>query len=285
MNRFSLTKAFDRGIRKVSWWWIPLCALSCVLIFNKDYLPKYVIAQFDEIPTFQPYKDAFDVFAHELKTTVPPDPKSADRFVDSFKEISMRPEIIEAWDSCEKKIVLLSIYTLGVASVLYVLMIMPAKAAVSRKEEVQLKRDYKRTMKVALGWLAIVPLKAAAGVTFFSAFFAMIIWLALAVLGLIGLWLGPAIAIIGICGFAVYLKLYFTGLILTGDSANPLKAVSESWSITYGCLLKLTVVFCFETIITILGGVTVIGLIPAEPMRYTVRASIYRQLKGVDNNE
>lgn len=249
MSKICLRKAIDRGIRKVSWWWIPLCVLSCVLIFTQDWIPEYMVSQFDEWEQFEPYRVEIDILEKALQIN-PADVEAVAHFRSRLEQITTPQMISVIFSFILKAAILLSSIAV-VACFLYALMIIFAKASVAQKDDRQLARDAKRSIPAGFGYLVLSIIKALSLVIF-------------------------------IPGIYFYIRLMFTGIIVTENSANPFKAIGESWAMTRGEFGKMLLLFIFELGLNLFALVTIIGVIPVPPMRYTIRTSVYRQLKGLD---
>ena len=251
MNKICLKAALKTALKGFSAWWIPLCIFSSVILLNQDWLPKYVVEQTDEWSQFDPYRKAYASFSKSLESN-PVDLASVKRFQNDVLTITNRPGIQDQIRSFVFKVSIALICLVSVACVMYAVMIMVAKAAVSDGNEQHLRRDVRRTLPVSLSFLLLAFLKVMSMIVF-------------------------------IPGIYFYIRLMFTGLIITEKSANPLKAIAESWRLTRNDFAKIVQLFVICFVTDIFAIITIVGFIPAEPFKYTLRASVYKQLKDCDN--
>ena len=83
-------------------------------------------------------------------------------------------------------------------------------------------------------------------------------------------------------GLFIYIKLYFTILLMFEKKLSPAKAIKTSWAMTRGNFGSLLLLSFLNTLIQGLLGITVIGFIPATGFINTVRATAFQSL---ENNE
>lgn len=254
MSKINLRKAIDHGIRKVSWWWLPLCILSCALLFTQKWLPKSAMSHFEEWNKLEPYRKEITNLENIFNSNSSNIQEIIQAIINCKKKMVAlsTPEMINNLSDFIFKIALLSTCLAIVGCFLYVVMIIVAKSSVTGKEKSKLKGDLKHTLPAAFSYI---------------------------VLGLIkGLSL-----LIFIPGIYFYVRLMFTGIIITEKSRNPFKAIKESWLLTKGEVDKMFALFLFELLLNIFAVITVIGVIPVPPMRYTIRTAVYRQLQGFND--
>jgi len=208
-----------------------------------------MISQFDEWEHFEPYRAEMQKLEDALRVN-PADTEAVLHFRSRLEKLTTPQMVSYIFSFFAKIMTLLSVVAIA-GCFFYVMMIMVAKASVAKKDERQLKRDAVKTIPAGLSYMVLGLIKA----------FCFIIF---------------------IPGIYFYIRLMFTGIIVTEKSANPFKAIEESWDMTRGEFGKMLLLFIFELGLNIFAIVTIIGVIPVPPMRYTIRTSVYRQLKGID---
>ncbi len=80
-------------------------------------------------------------------------------------------------------------------------------------------------------------------------------------------------------GVYIYIKLYYTGFIITEESADPLASIPKSWKMTEGNFFPVFFIFCITLSVNLVTIMTIIGIIPGSSFNYTLRAASYEQLK------
>ncbi len=53
MNKLDLKQVFNTGNKGFKLWWIPLCAVSAILLFTNNFLPSLIASQFEEMSLFR----------------------------------------------------------------------------------------------------------------------------------------------------------------------------------------------------------------------------------------
>ena len=251
MSQIQLIKAIDRGVRKVSWWWLPLCTISLIIVFTQNWLPELTAQYFDEWKHFEPYRTEIKVFEAALDKSVL-DFSSIYNFRDQLIVITSDHQMQKHISTfCTKMALALSCISF-VACFLYVFMIIFSKSAILGKGKSTLSLDSKRAWLSTIGFAVLAVIKVVSILIF-------------------------------IPGIYFYIRLMFTGIIITEKSANPFLAIYRSWILTRGEFRKLFMLFIFELVLNVVAVITVIGVVPIPPLRYTIRTSVYLQLKGLSD--
>lgn len=261
-------------------WWIPLCIIAAMILFSQSWLPQWLLA--DSLAKFEPYTQACVENVRAVTSREKTVAEAYDDIIQPFTDPVQSQEILKALKS-------LMIRTGVVAGVLLVpiafmllLMIIFSKASVqTRKEEITLKRDISRSILTSFSYIFLAVLK----MTGFA------LWvIPLSILGfgkpdspaliLTLLILIPVLfAVSCVFGPWLYVKLFFTGFIITEESMNPITAIVKSWRMTHGNFFRVLFVFIIMLAIDAVTIPTVIGVIPGNSFCYTLRAAAYKQLK------
>ena len=243
---------FREAWRGFKAWWIPLCLVATVLVaLNSIVAAKWLFQE--ELPALQPYQQAWQTYFSEVVS----DPfdasnvlAAADRMTQRVFDISDKPETIAALRQIRRKVWRLLGILFIVVSALHVIMVIMAKASVHTPQERTLRRDARRTALLTLSYAVMALVK-----------------------------------ILPFCccilpGLFVYTKLYFSDFIITETSANPLRAMAQSWRMTEGNFWRVFLLLLI-TLLTHVMSLLTMGLaeIPGRPFEYTLRAAAYRQLR------
>jgi hypothetical protein len=263
-------------------WWIPLCIVAAMILFSQSWLPQWLLA--DSIAKFEPYKQACVENASAIVSGEKTVTQACEDFIQPFTDPVQSQEFLKALKN-------LAIRTGVVAGVLLVpiafmllLMIIFSKASVqTSKEDITLKRDMSRSILTSFSYIFLAVLKM----------IGFALWvIPLTILGfgkpespaliLTLLLLIPVLfAVSCVFGPWLYVKLFFTGFIITEESMNPITAIVQSWRMTRGNFFRVFFIFIIMLAIDAATIPTVIGVIPGNSFCYTLRAAAYKQLKLV----
>lgn len=237
-------------------WWIPLCIVSFFLLMTQSWIPDAIVKKLPEL-------HVFDYPIEEYKTVtstmeLPFSTNDIDRMKVLVEDIRIYFSATETWGLVEtlflKIIVIASIASLF-AVLIHLVLILFAKSACD---------DHHFSKKSCRAGLKKAPH------LYFSYLFFGIIKVI------------PWIFFI-IPGFVVYIRLYFTGFVITEESVNPIHAIKRSWQLTRGSFGPITVIFLITLVIDILSVMSAgLGFIPGTSFKYTLRASIYKMLKNME---
>jgi len=286
-NNFSVKLAIKEGFKGFGKWWIPLCSISLIILLSQTWLPKIVMEYSEHAKELAPYYKAFANFEKEITNVN----TAGHAFIDlKYALMSITSEMGASYDFHiffgEMALVFFMIFI--VLCLLYIATILISKMSVSKNPA---KVNFKYTMMkrspiMSLSYLVLCIIKVLPfcvsiliPFTLFvlslnlstgeeSGIYVLLVWLFILFMSLL-------LFILGIC---FYIKLYFTGFIITEESANPFKAISKSITITKGLFLKEGLLFVITTIIDLVSLISIIGFIPANSIKYTLRASAYKQL-------
>ena len=245
MRKIDITVCFKEAWKGFKAWWIPLCLVSSAIMFTQISVPKKIASK--EIETLKPYYQAYTEFKSETM-------KHPNRFVSLYEdfiikcsELSSDPQIIITFLFLAIKLMLI----LGlIVCILNVIMIILAKASVEPdKNKRTVKRDLSRGFILTLSYILLSFIKV---IPFFFCFFP---------------------------GVYIYCKLYFTGFIITEESADPFTAMKKSWKMTEGNFFEVLLIFIVTVFVNIISVMTIVGVIPGTSFNYTLRAAAYRQVK------
>lgn len=250
MPKVSIAAAFKEAWKGFKGWWIPLCLVSAIILLSQSWLPKYALGKIPELKVFEEYKREWRDYNRLLKAGY--NPRAAREFFWArVNRISNKPETKEAFYAIILKVMVFFGGLILLVSILNVIIILFSKFSVSEKKE-SFKDNAGKPLTLTPSYLLLTIIK-----------------------------------LIGFCCFIIpgiylYIKLYFTGFIITEESANPFTAMKKSWQLTEGIFWPTLLVFLITLLIDLLSMITVIGFIPGNSFKYTLRASLYKQaLKSV----
>jgi hypothetical protein len=83
-------------------------------------------------------------------------------------------------------------------------------------------------------------------------------------------------------GAFIYIKLYFTILLMLEENQSPAEAIKTSWKMTQGNFGSLLGLVAINSTIQFFLGLTIIGFIPATSFAQTTRATAFAMLKDAD---
>jgi len=250
MKKINVNLCFKEAWKGFKGWWIPLCLVSTAIMLTQVSLPKRIV--YKELETLKPYKQAYEDFKSQtLNLNSISQPEKA---LESYQDFVIKCSEI----SSDKRVILAFIYLLMklfailglIICILNIIMIVLAKASVEPdKKKRTVKRDLSRGIILSLSYILL-------------AFIKMI----------------PFIFCL-LPGFYIYCKLYFTGFIITEESADPFTAMKKSWKMTEGNFWEVLIIFLVTIAVNVISIMTIIGVIPGTSYNYTLRAAAYRQLK------
>ncbi len=246
MKKIDINLCFKEAWKGFKGWWIPLCIVSAAIMISQISIPKKIVGK--ELEVLKPYEHAYT----EFKTGVSDQPSQFFQLYKSFiincSEISTDKKIILAFIHLLMKITIV----IGIiVCILNVIMIVIAKAAVEPdKKKRTIRRDLSRGIFLSFSYIILSFVKV---IPFFFCI---------------------------VPGIYVYCKLYFTGFIITDESANPISAMTKSWKMTNGNFIEVMIIFLVTIVVNVVSVLTVVGIIPGTSYNYTLRAAAYRQLKN-----
>ena len=289
-KNFSIRLAIKEGFRGFGKWWIPLCSVSLVILLSQSWLHKLAMKYSDQAKVLAPYYQALGRFQSEMSNVNTAGHAFADLRI-QLMEITRQVGTSYDFHLFAWKLVLLFIFIFILLCLLYIVTILLSKMSVSKNpDKINFRGTMKRSPIMSLSYLVLCVAKVLPFcISFLFPFTFFIITLNSSTGQEYGLyvlieWMLILFVsfLIFIFGIYFYIKLYFTGFIITEESANPFKAIAKSFAITRGLFIKAAVLFVVTTIIDLVSLISIIGFIPANSLKYTLRASAYRQIMELE---
>jgi len=248
-SALDLGACFREAWRGFKAWWIPLCLVATVLLaLNSVWAVKWYFHE--ELPALQPYQQAWQTYFSEVVSDPGNAFAAADRMLLRIADISAKPDVTQAWRQVRRKVWRALGVLFIIISALHVLLVIMAKASVHTPQERTLRRDARRTVLLTLSYAVMALVKI---LPFCCCF---------------------------VPGLYVYTKLYFSDFIITETSANPLRAMAQSWRMTEGNFWRVFLLLLITLLTHVLSLLTMgLAEIPGRPFEYTLRAAAYRQLR------
>lgn len=244
-----ITVCVKKAAKAFKGWWIPLCLVSGVILFSQTWIPHWLLGQ--HVSDLKPYLTAYE----ECKSKCFEEPtRIADHVIDfefEIYELSQDPGIQSAIKEIFIKLFTVIFILFFVVLFLNLLLILLAKASTQVKKERTLKKNMRNSPFLFLSYTILSIVKIAPW------FFCVL----------------P--------GVYLYVRLFFTGFIITEESSSPFTAMRKSWKMTEGNFGRLCVIFLIAFAIDIFSLMTIIAFIPGTSFKYTLRAAAYQQLRGI----
>lgn len=286
MKTFSIKLSIQESIKGFNKWWIPLCGISLIIMLSQSWLPKLLLKYSNDALLLKPYLQAFNMFEKEVVNLA----TAGDAFINlrsRLIEITQTTDLNHYLQILAGKLAIGFIVLFLLLSLLYIITIIISKISVSKNgtEEI-LKKSLKKSHYMTLSYLFLCIIKVlpfSLSVIFPFAFFMLNLYFSkgnLSGILIISEWIIILFLSLSIFILSVYLyiKFYFTGFIITDNSANPFKAIKISWEISNNQFPKIFIIFLITLVIDIISIVTIIGFIPGNSIKYILRASVYKQL-------
>lgn len=286
MKTFSVKLSMQESFKGFSKWWIPLCGISLIIMVSQSWLPKLLLKYSRDTQLLKPYFQAFNLFEKEVVHLA----TAGDAFINlrsRFVEITQTLGPNHYFQVLAGELAIGFIVIFLLLCLLYIITIVISKISVSKTDtkgilESSLKKSHYLTLSyLFLSVIKVLPfcLSILLPFIFFtlklyfskgsqSGVIIMSEWLAILFFSLF----------MFILSCYLYIRLYFTGFIITEASANPFKAIKSSWKITDNQFPRIFIVFLLTLVIDFIAIITIIGFIPGNSIKYTLRASVYRQL-------
>lgn len=285
-KNFSIRLSIKEGFKGFGKWWLPLCSISLVILLSQSWLPKLAMKYSGQAKVFAPYYEALGLFQTEISDINSAGHAFADLRV---KLVEITGQLGTSYDfhALAWKLIGLFAIIFVLLSLLYIVTIIIAKISVSNNpDKINFKTSMKRSPILSLSYFVLCIIKVLPfcivlllPFTFFvinlnssagneHGLYVIIKWLAIMFTSFL----------IFMLGIYSYIKLYFTGFIITEESADPFKAVAKSFVMTRGLFIKVGALFVVTTVIDLVSLISIIGFIPANSIKYTLRASAYRQM-------
>lgn len=252
VKRGVVDKSVSEAWKGFKGWWIPLCMLSFALILTQSWIPKFIIKKFPEFKIFElPVKGFFSIVSNVMENFGRIDHAQINDYINFLFNHFTNPNIQAQFGQLVFKALLVSFSAVIVVCFIHIALIVASKAACGKKEDrgAECKHGLKKSPQLYFSYLILTVVKIVPWFFFI------------------------------IPGFYLYIKLYFTGFLITEESADPFKAMKESWKMSSGYFWEISIIFLITLAIDSISAMTIIGFIPGTSMKYTLRASLYRQLK------
>ena len=286
MKTFSIKLSLKESFEGFGKWWLPLCGISLIIMVSQSWLPELLLKYSRDAQLLKPYFQAFNLFKKEVSHLA----TAGDAFVNLRSNLM---EITQTLGSNHYFQVLIGDLFIGFTIIflllclLYIVTIVISKISVSKTDTKDiLKNSLKKSHYLTLSYLflsiiKVLPFCLSLLVSF--AFFVLKLYFSKesqSGIIVISEWLAVLFLSLSIFILSCYLyiRFYFTGFVITEESANPFKAIKSSWNITSNQFSRIFIVFLLTLIIDFIAIITIIGFIPGNSIKYTFRASIYRQL-------
>lgn len=244
-----IADAFKEAWRGFKGWWIPLCVVSSILLFSQSWLPELIIKNFPEFKIVDKYIAEYENYKKEMDSGKSP-VNATTQFMRKVSDLNEHPDTVKNIKTLLYKIIIFFGILLVLVSVLHVVIILMSKFSISDKKE-SIKDSAGKPFTLTPSYILLAIIKIIPLFFFILPF------------------------------FYFYVKLYFTGFIITEESANPFKAMKKSWELTDGIFWPTLSIFLITLAIDIMSMITIIGFIPGTSFKYTLRASLYKQAQGL----
>lgn len=283
---FSIRLAIKEGFRGFGKWWLPLCSVSLVILLSQSWLSELAMKYSDATKHLSPYYQAFEQFETEIASIQ----TAGNAFINlriRLAEIVSQIEQSYDFHIFAGKIAVAFVIIFIILCLLYLVTIIISKISVSKNpQKIDINGTIKHTPAMVLSYFVLCIVKVLpACVSFLLPFTFFIISLNSSTGEESGLYVLIKWALVMFASFLIfifgvyfYIKLYFTGFIITEEPVNPFKAIARSIAITNGIFMKVGILFVITTIIDLVSLISIIGFIPANSIKYTLRASAYRQI-------
>lgn len=279
--RLQVVPCLTRAAKAFTGWWIPLCLVAAALVGSQKWLPEKLLGE--DYRMAMSYRDVW----HSLSSAASDETAQAsplDRLLALHEEMLERPAPLLAAQRLAFKTLAAVGSVFLLVCFLHTLLIILSRASVqTHKAHRRIRENSRRSPILTLSYIVLAFIKL---MPFFAGGL-------VGVLLAVGLWLvvrGPLLPVLVLLEFGLcmlpaaylYVRLFFTGFVITEESAHPIPAIGRSWQLTRGQLLPLACLFAAEVLITLLGLVTLfIAYIPGTAFKYTLRASAYEQLRAL----
>jgi len=266
-----LWPALCGAARAFGGWWLPLCLVAGSLLFTQRHLPGKLLG--DDIRVLEAYEEIW----HSARRGSGSSQALAEtlfRLGERLSQIAADQATYEAsLRLCAKTIAVVG-GVLVIVCLLHTVLIILSRASVqTRREDRHIRRNLRRSAVLGVSYIVLTVIKmvpfvfgAAAGVLLFIVSDSNRLFPVLCML--------PALYL--------YLRLFFTGFIITEGAANPFAALHRSWHMTAGHFFSLALLLAVELGINAFSILTVVGFIPGTSFKYTLRAAVYRQLRMLE---
>ena len=247
MKQLNIGACLTRAGRAFAAWWIPLCLLAGVLLVTQTWVPGWLIGAHAD--ALAPYRDAYEKLMDDSRAHPGKIDAHVSEFLLTIDDLTRDPYVRDALRGMILRVILVVSIVFILVAFLQLAMVVVSKASVQRPEERTLRKNARQCLLLTLSYMLLAFVK----ITPF-------LWCILP-------------------GVYLYVRLYFTGFLITDTSPDPIRAMADSWRMTQGNFWRIFVLFLLQTAITLFSMVTIIGFIPGSSFNYTLRAAAYDQLR------
>ena len=274
-------------------WWIPLCAITATIFISQSWIPHFLFQNLTDKQKITMLKNSLTAIKEEAVASG--DPHTAITHIrESLISFYSQPEIHAYIEIFMLKLILILLIVSLLLCFLYIIVILISKKSIlNTNDKITFKKNMRRYHTLSLSYLTLCIIKA---VIFLIPFLILLLYIIIKfafntstdsatmlqttllfyyILEITGVFILVFFMII--LSIYTYIRLYFTGFIITEESSNPFKSILKSWKITKYHTGKLSIIFILTIIIDIISVISVIGFIPGTGIKYTLRASAYKQ--------
>ncbi|MCF7791178.1 MAG: hypothetical protein K9M56_04180 [Victivallales bacterium] len=289
IKKIKVDRAVKEAFSGFKAWWILLCSVSAAIFISQSWLPGYLFNTLIDLQKLHKLKVYFYTVKEKYISTGDPD-SAIEQFKTVIIDIYNSPPMHNYLYLLMIKIILILSFLALFLCFLYMIIIIISKNPPKKTERIRdkLKNDFKKSYKFPLSYLILSIIKAG---MLLAPFTVPILYFLIKILTTppllnhsdIYLHIIEFTAVLVLTVFLIllsvycYIRFYFTGFIITEESANPFRAIITSWYLTRDQFSSLFAIFLLTIIIDIISVITVIGFIPGTGLKYTLRASGYRQ--------
>jgi hypothetical protein len=286
--RVALNETFT-GFKKS---WIILCSVSAIIFLSQSWLPKLLEKYAYSTKYIKPYIETFVNFKNDIFNIT----NAGSAFINlknSLRSLFQNSIYSREFHLLISKIMLGLFVFFLLLCLLYIITIYISKNSVrEKKTDHEFKKAFSKSHLMTFSYLVlsvikVIPFTISIAIPFvyilINIYFVSntnsqsvavgVYYIVLTLLIICSTILGLLISTY------IYLRLYFTGFIITEESTNPIHAIKVSWEMTESHLKKIFYIFLITLIIDIVSALTIIGFIPGTGLKYTLRASAYKQLR------
>ena len=279
-NKIKIGKSVKEACKGFKFHWIILCSASAIILITQSWLPKLLL---NKVFSNASHSQLLSKLT-SIKNSIISGHSTISEVKISILHLFSNPVTANSIKAVLYKTTVISIILALLLCFLYISVIYIANSRNRIKLDSNLASDIRKSPSMSLSYLFLSFLKTVVFMYPFiisfiytqyyilrnptNNFHAQILYLASLLLIFFFLLLSSVY---------IYIRLYFTGFIITEKSSNPFKAISKSWKLTRKNSLPLLAIFLITVLIDLVSLISIIGFIPATGLKYTMRASTYRQ--------
>jgi hypothetical protein len=294
-NQINIHRAVNEAFNGFKNWWFPLCGITAAIFLSQAWLPHFLFKNILNEEKINSLKITIEKIKDKAIATGDPD-TALNQLKMSIIHLYNSPEVHTYFNTLFFTTIFVLLIIAFILCFLYITVIIISKNAVRTNKKNTIKKNLRKSHLLSCSYFFLSITKA----TMLMLPFLIPILYLLTKLGtntilkensiptflifyhileLIGIFI-LTVSLVSLSIY-VYIRFYFTGFIITEKSANPFFAISQSWALTKNNTNKLFIIFVLTIIIDIISIASIIGFIPGTGLKYTLRASAYRQ--SLDN--